>query len=307
MSVLSFLRVFLWFKPYLEVCRVESWLSWVFGFGLGSVLFGPPSLFHAVSIFFAFSLATASVFVLNQYFDLEVDKRNKLKSNLPVASGQISSRHALVFSLLLVSSCFALVFMVDAYVWPSFLLYLVLWTSYSSSFPRLKTIPVVDFIASGVGAGFFPFFIGSGVPEQPGIGTSVIMLTTIPLTLFHCGAHIIQTIGDYEADRETEVNTFVVKYGVKKGVTTAGLMFLSASLSTFTYLFAGLVSLHHLTLFFIIIPFFVHPLLCFKNLYENPCSSSVMSLQKSVRKYGILALLITWVYVLMAKFVFTGL
>jgi len=306
-SVLTFVKVSGWFKPYFEVCRVESWLSWVFGFGLGSVLFGTPSLVRAVSIFFAFSLATASIFVLNQYFDREADKRNKMKSNLPVASGQISSRHALVFSFLLVFSCFTLVFIVDAYLWPSFLLYLVLWTSYSSSFPRLKAIPIVDFLASGVGAGFFPFFIGSSVPDQPGIGISLIMLTTIPLTLFHCGAHIIQTIGDCEADREAEINTFAVKYGKKKGVTIAGLTFLSAFISPFTCLFLGLVSPRHLILFFMLLPLFICPLLRFKRLYENPCSSNVISLKKSARRYGILALLIAWIYVLMAKFVFTGL
>jgi 4-hydroxybenzoate polyprenyltransferase len=36
-------------------------------------------------VLFAFSLATASVFVLNQYFDREADRENEVKSNLPVA------------------------------------------------------------------------------------------------------------------------------------------------------------------------------------------------------------------------------
>jgi len=44
-----------------------------------------------------------------------------------------------------------------------------------------------------------------------------IMLGAIPLTLIHCGGHIIQAVGDYDADRKTGVHTFVVRYGRKKG------------------------------------------------------------------------------------------
>jgi len=307
MSVPAVFEVLRWLKPYFEVCRVESWLSWVFGFALGNVFFGLPLLDRTVTIFFAFSFATASIFVLNQYFDRQADEKNKTKSSLPIASGRVSPRNALIFSLLLIISCFTLVFMADIYLSPSFLLYLALWTLYSAPSPRLKAIPIVDFLVSGVGAGFLPFFIGLNVPHQPNISIPIIILTTISLTLFHCGAHIIQTIGDYEADREAGINTFVVKYGKKKGVTISGLMFLFAFLLPLICLFAGLVSPSHLILFFMLLPLSIHPLLRFKHLYEDPCSSSVISLQESVKKYGILALLIAWIYVLMTKYVLTGL
>jgi len=306
MVVFAVFEILRWFKPYFEVCRIESWLSWVFGFALGNFFLGLPLLERAVTIFLAFSFATASIFVLNQYFDRQADEKNKVKSNLPVVSGKVSPRNALVFSFLLIVSCFALVIMADIYLLPSFFLYLALWTLYSAPYPRLKAIPVIDFLTSGIGAGFLPFFIGSSVPHQPNINVSII-LATMPFTLFHCGAHIIQTIGDYEADQEAGINTFVVKYGRKKGVTIAGLMFLSVFLSAFTCLFAGLISPCHLIFFFTLLPLSIPPLLRFKYLYQNPCSSSVISLQKSVKKYGILALLISWIYVLMAKFVFTGL
>jgi 4-hydroxybenzoate polyprenyltransferase len=296
-----------WFKPYFEVCRVESWLSWVFGFALGNVSFSLPLLDHAVTVFFAFSFATASIFILNQYFDRNADEKNRIKSSLPIASGQLSPRNALIFSLLLIISCFTLVFMADIRLSLYFFLYLALWTSYSAPSPRLKAIPIVDFLASGVGAGFLPFFIGLSVPRQPNISILLVMLTTMPLILFHCGAHIIQTIGDYEDDQEAGINTFAAKYGKKKGVIIAGLMFLSAFLSPFMYLFAGFVAPSHLIFFSTLLPLSIPPLLHFKRLYENPCSSNVISLQKSVKKYGILALIIAWIYVLMTKFVLTGL
>lgn len=305
MSILTVFKGFCWFRPYIEVCRVESWLSWVFGFALGTVFFSFPSLGKAIAIFFAFSFATASIFVLNQYFDRQADEKNIIKSNLPIASGQVSPRNALTFSCLLIISCFILVFMTDNHLSLPFFLYLALWSSYSAPFPRLKAVPVIDFLTSGVGAGFLPFFIG--VSHQPSVSISLVILATTPLTLFHCGAHIIQTIGDYEADREAGINTFVVKYGRKKGVIIAGLMFLSAFLSPFTCLFAGLVSHEHLVLFITLLPLSIHPLLHFRHLYKNPCLSNVISLQKSVKKYGILALVIAWTYVLITKLVLADL
>lgn len=287
-------RALRWFKPYCKVCRIESWLSWVFGFGLGNVLFSSSIVDSTVPVLLAFSFATASVFVLNQYFDLQEDK-NGFKSDLPLASGELSSRDALIFSFLLIVSCFALLSMANLSLYLSFFLYLALWTLYSAPYPKLKAIPIIDFLTSGVGAGFFPFFIGYNSTQHSNI--LLVILLTIPLTLFHCGAHIIQTIGDYEADRDAGINTFVVRYGNKNGVKIAGLMFLSAFLSTFIFLFASLVSPVHLIFFVLMFSLSIPPLLRFKQLYENPCASGVMSLQKSVKKYGVPTLVIASLYV----------
>jgi 4-hydroxybenzoate polyprenyltransferase len=78
--------------------RVWSWLGWIFNFGFGSVLFGVPPFEITAIVLFAFSLATASVFVLNQYSDREANRENEVKSNLPVAAGRITSGRTLIFS-----------------------------------------------------------------------------------------------------------------------------------------------------------------------------------------------------------------
>jgi 4-hydroxybenzoate polyprenyltransferase len=176
---------------------------------------------------------------------------------------------------------------------------------YSAPTPRLKAMPVIDFLTAGVGAGFLPFFIGSSVTLQSSNNISLI-IATMPLILFHCGAHIIQTIGDYEADEQAGVNTFVVRYGRKKGVEIALLMFISVFLFPFICVFAGLVSFSHLIIFAMLLLLSIPLLLRFKYLYENPCLSSVISLKKSAKKYGILALIIALIYVLIMKSVFKG-
>jgi len=273
---------------YFEAARLGSWLGWIFNFGFGSVLFGVPPFEITAIVLFAFSLATASVFVLNQYFDREADRENEVKSNLPVASGRITPRKTLIFSFLLVISCLILVFMANVHVLPLFIVYLGLWTAYSTPPFRLKSVPVADFAVSGIGAGFLPFLIGGGLTDKLISNIPSIMLGAMPLMLIHCGGHIIQAVGDYEADRKTGVHTFVVRYGRKKSVIVAGLMFLIASFSPLVYSVFGLLSYKHLFLFFILFPLSIPIIKRYAAVLKNPSTKNVVNMQKTATKYGII-------------------
>jgi 4-hydroxybenzoate polyprenyltransferase len=71
---------------YFKVMRVGSWLGWIFSFGFGSIFLSLPLLERFLAVLFAFSLATASIFILNQYFDRKEDQENAVKSNMPVSA-----------------------------------------------------------------------------------------------------------------------------------------------------------------------------------------------------------------------------
>jgi 4-hydroxybenzoate polyprenyltransferase len=286
---------------YFEAARGGSWLGWIFNFGFGSVLFGALPFERTVIVLFAFSLATASVFVLNQYFDREADRENEVKSNLPVASGRITPRRTLIFSFLLVISCLILVFIANVHVLPLFIVYLGLWTAYSTPPFRLKSVPVADFVISGIGAGFLPFLMGGGLTDKLISNIPSIMLGAMPLMLIQCGGHIIQAVGDYEADRKTGVHTFVVKYGRKKSVVVAGFMFLIAGFSPFVYSAFGLLPYRHLFLFLIIFPLSIPIVMRYVDVLKNPSTKNVINIQKTTRKYGIIGVTVIWAYVLLAK------
>jgi 4-hydroxybenzoate polyprenyltransferase len=286
---------------YFEAARVGSWFGWIFSFGFGSVLFGVSSFEITAIVLFAFSLATASVFVLNQYFDREADRENEVKSNLPVASGQITPRRTLIFSFSLVISCLVMVFMTNVQVLPLFIVYLGLWTAYSTPPLRLKNVPVADFVISGIGAGLLPFLMGGGLTDKLIANIPSIMLCALPLMLTQCGGHIIQAVGDYEADRKTGVHTSVVRYGRKKGVIVAGFMFLMASLSPFAYSAFGLLPYRHLFLFPIIFPLSVPIILRYVDMLKNPSTRNVVSVEKTTRKYGIVGVTVILAYALLAK------
>ena len=286
---------------YFEAARVGSWLGWIFNFGFGSILFGVSPFEITAAVFFAFSLATASVFVLNQYFDREADRKNEVKSNLPVASGRITPRRTLIFSFLLVISCLILVFIANVRVLPLFIVYLGLWTAYSTPPFRLKSVPVADFVISGVGAGFLPFLMGLELSDKLNSNIPLIMLGAMPLILIQCGGHIIQAVGDYEADLKTGVQTFVVRYGRKKGVIIAGFMFLMASFLPFVYSAFGLLPYRHLLLLFILFPFSIPIVMRYADVLKNPSTKNVINIQKTTKKYGIIGITVLWVYALLAK------
>lgn len=286
---------------YLRVTRVGSWIGWIFSFCFGSTLQSLPPLHHFILILFAFSLATASIFILNQYFDEKEDQANKFKSSLPVASGKITPRTALIFSLMLMISSLILVVFVDIGLALLFLVYLAFGAAYSAPPFRLKTVPVADFIVSGMGGGFMPFLMGLELVGRPGSNIPVILSGVVPLMLIHCGGHIIQAVGDYEVDRRMGVCTFVVKYGKKNGVIIAGILFLSAGFLPLLYSVFGLLPYKHLLIFFILFPLSMPIIKRYTAVLKKPSSQNVINMQKTATKYGVIGAAVALCYIILVN------
>ena len=288
-------------QVYFRACRLESWLSWIFNFALGSIIFSLPPVERFIPLLLAFASATAYIFVINQYFDREADKHNRIKNTLPVASERMTPRDSLIFSALLGSSCIILVLLTDIRLLPCFIAYLALCTAYSAPVPNFKSIPVLDFIVSGIGAGFLPFYMGLGTANRLDLDVYSILLAAVPLMFFQSGGHIIQAVGDYEADRDFGLKTFAVKYGPKRATALAGLFFLSALISPFMYLCLGLLDPIHLILVAIMLPLSLPVMRSFIDLYKEPTEENAINLKKSAKNTGIFALIIIWTYILIVK------
>lgn len=288
-------------KECFKVARVDSWVGWIFSFGFGSIFLGLPPLERIIIVLSAFSFATASIFILNQYFDREEDRENSIKSNLPLASGKMAPRTALILSLSLIILCLFLVSLVDVSLLSLFLVYLALWTAYSVPPFRLKSVPIVDFVISGVGAGLLPFLIGVGTSCQSNISISLILISAIPLTLAHSSGHVLQALGDYEADRKTRIQTFAAKYGRKESIIVMGLLSLVTGLLPFIYAAFGLLPSSYFLLFFLPLPFCIPIAKRYIIAIKNPATENVVNLQKTARKYGIMIMIVVGAYVLVGK------
>ena len=221
-------------KIYIKLLRFQSFFGWQFIFSLGSILFGLPLLENFILIFFSFFFISASIFVLNQYFDYKRDKKNILKQYLPISSGRISQKKGLIFFFCLISLGFLLIIFSDTgySVLPYMVIYSIIGICYSSPPYFLKNRPIIDLLSVGFAAGVLPFIIGLQVSNQltlefslPWIQRRYInaFLCSLPLFLFQIAMHLYHTIGDYEADLITNVKTSVVKYGKKKSIKIANI------------------------------------------------------------------------------------
>jgi 4-hydroxybenzoate polyprenyltransferase len=160
----------------------------------------------------------------------------------------------------------------------------------------------MDFIASGIGAGLLPFLIGVGTSSQSNVNISLVLASVIPLILAHSSGHILQALGDYEADSKNGVRTFVVKHGRKKGVIVMGLLSLITGLLPFIYASLGLpVPFLYFPLFFLPLPFCIPIAKCYIITIKDPSTENVVSLQNTTRRYGIIIMVVVGAYVLAGK------
>jgi len=278
---------------YLQLLRFDSWIGWLFNFALGSILFEIPPIDLFALFFLSFFLATAGVFVLNQYFDFESDKLNDLKRNLPVSSGDVSPKTAILVFFFLIVLSISFILLTDINLLPLFLTYLGIWVCYSAPPFRLKSKPIIDVIVAGVGSGVLPFIIGLQITHQLTLDFSSFWITrhyqdaflsVMPLLLFHSASHLFQAVGDYEADLRGNVHTFVVKYGKKTSVKVGKLLLVTCAFLPILYGFLNLSLIGFLNWYLVIFICCIPGIFYVMNLLKDPSKDNINTLRNISRK-----------------------
>ena len=136
---------------YIQLLRPRDWAKNLFLFVplfFSGDLFNwklYPPLFLG---FIAFCCVASSIYIINDYRDIEDDKKHPEKSKRPLASGAVSKPAALIICILLVLTGFALAYTIRDKFLFVLMLYFVLNLGYSFG---LKTIPILDVIIVAVG------------------------------------------------------------------------------------------------------------------------------------------------------------
>src|SRR5215203_4153247 len=129
---------------YLRLARPKQWTK--NGFVLAGVVFSgealeASSLVAVLLAFVAFCALSGAVYAANDVLDAAEDRKHPTKRLRPVASGEISSRVAVVYAVLLAACGLALAFFVGFGVGLGGLAYLLLQAVYT---PVLKHVAVLD-------------------------------------------------------------------------------------------------------------------------------------------------------------------
>ncbi|MGB0524658.1 MAG: UbiA prenyltransferase family protein [Flammeovirgaceae bacterium] len=159
----------------IQLIRVRQWIKNLFVFipPFFAASLTIPSFIQSLATFFAFSFVASSVYVVNDYVDIEQDRLHPIKKNRPLAAGAIHKREAeFVFVVLLVVG-------ISIAIWLNSLLLLALLAGYFAMniaySLKLKHLAIIDILTIAIGF-LLRVFAGAAV-EQIFVSHWLILLT----------------------------------------------------------------------------------------------------------------------------------
>ncbi|QSZ41684.1 prenyltransferase [Sulfurimonas aquatica] len=154
-------------RPHQYVKNIFIFAPLIFAFN-----FTEDSIYSSFVAFALFSLIASSVYVINDYIDIEEDKKHPTKMNRPLASGAISKKSALTLFFILSTLTLVMAFIFSPNLFYVLLTYFALNIAYTL---KLKHIAIVDIFI--IATGFvLRLFAGSQVTNTP-LSMWIIIIT----------------------------------------------------------------------------------------------------------------------------------
>lgn len=222
-------------NEYLRMLRVKEWIKFFAPIPLIGAILAPATPFVLISVGVIFFCVIAFGFVVNNYFDIEIDLRNTKKvsrGNNPLSSGRVTKRGTFALMCLLLATAIILAcFLSPGISGVLFtLLCISLLTLYSVNHIRLKERFIVDILTHGLMFGLFPVLAGFTLAGGDLNLNTHIMLIAALFMIVGCESLLTHQINDYEEDLGYS-STTIVKVGLKKGwVLLASVVLLSIAI-----------------------------------------------------------------------------
>lgn len=169
---------------YLKLVRVEQWVKNLFVFlplFFSGNIFETDLFLKSLYAFIVFSLTASSIYILNDYSDIESDKKHPEKKNRPLASGAISKPTALAILGFLIIAIFGLLFfgqtVLKIDIWKFAIIigfYFLINLAYTL---RLKHVAIID--VTIVSMGFVLRVLAGGYATGIPISQWAILLTFV--------------------------------------------------------------------------------------------------------------------------------
>jgi decaprenyl-phosphate phosphoribosyltransferase len=166
---------------YLKLVRPNNWtknliiFSPLFFAGKMSNVF---LLQQSLIAFISFSFLTSSVYILNDYVDLEHDRAHPSKKNRPLASGKVPIAHAGAMAIVLLIVGLGIIFQLSIDTFFVSFSYVVIMVAYCLVFRKMSLVDI-GIIATGF---VIRLYVGSTVTGIP--NSMWIIIMTFLLALF---------------------------------------------------------------------------------------------------------------------------
>ena len=215
-------------KLILIAMRPQQWVKNIFVF---SAPIAAESIFNfdvfkdSFLVFLIFICASASVYLVNDFFDRESDSLHPKKSSRPLASGDLSAQTALLVSILTASTALTSAFIYGFQIGLILLVYLIINFLYSSFFKRITYMELVL-----VGSGFSLRAIAGGLSTETEL-TFVFVFVVSAFALFLVSCKRYSELVSYPASMHRYSLT---KYS-KRSLTLAMAMFSSSGIIAYVF------------------------------------------------------------------------
>jgi 4-hydroxybenzoate polyprenyltransferase len=133
-------------RTLVKALRLQHWVKNLLIFvplAMSHQIQNAPLLAKALLAFLAFGLCASGIYLVNDLFDLEADRRHPSKRSRPLASGALGLAQGLALAPLCLLAGFAVAILLPPAFFLTLALYLLLTLSYSL---RLKQIAVLDVV-----------------------------------------------------------------------------------------------------------------------------------------------------------------
>ena len=183
-----------------------------------------PAPWYMINGFFSGFLTSASVMVINDVCDVDVDRVNA--PHRPIPSGLITINEAKLFSLTLVALGLFTAFSLT--IW-NVLIVILFWSLGIVYDWKLKRTGLIGNSIVSLSVAI-PFLYGSLAVQE--INNLLILLFSTMAFLTNMGREIIKGIMDYEGDKKAGIKTAAVLYGPKQSyMLSASLIIIAIFLS----------------------------------------------------------------------------
>jgi geranylgeranylglycerol-phosphate geranylgeranyltransferase len=227
------------------------------------------------------ALTAASGNVLNDFFDIEIDKVNRPIRSLP--SGKITINEARVLIIVLAILSLVLSFLISYAAFIIVFISNVLLFLYSK---LLKGIPLVGNITVAFLTGLVFIFGGVVVGNL-----SAAIIPAVFAFLINLIREVVKDMQDIEGDEKSNIITFPIKYGFKRSKLLTLLITFTLILCT---LFPFVTQIYRIE-YFVIVMVIVNPILvyCMKILFDDHSLNNlnrISNLLKLSMVFGLIAI-----------------
>ena len=195
------------------------------------------------------ALITMGANVINDYYDIEIDRINK--PNRPLAAGTVSKKTAFIYFIFVYFLAWCLAIYIN--VWMFLIAFMTSIILFFYSFRLKRTVLWGNLTVSFATA--IAFVYG-------GVAVGHYKETFFPAAfafLFHLGREILKDIQDMEGDKQAGADTFPVKYGISRSIGLISVDFILLVFLTAIPYILGIYSIRY----FMIICFGIYPVLLF--------------------------------------------